>query len=119
MWPDLPPHRPSAPQSSRALVWIPCTRDMRVNRISPPLAPGRVAGLRPSRQGRREEGSTLVEGVDPGGRPYLWLGNFQSDVGLDRGTDLAAVMEGAIAVTPLHMDLTHKSTLKKLSGLFG
>ena len=107
-----------APEILRALVSIPWTRDMLVNVNFPPLAPDRVAGVRPCRQGRREEGSTLVEGVDPGGRPYLWLGNFQSDVGLDRGTDLAAVMEGAIAVTPLHMDMTHKATLKKLGGLF-
>ena len=108
-----------APEILRALVSIPWTRDMLVNVNFPPLAPDQVAGVRPCRQGRREEGTTLIEGVDPGGRPYLWVGNFLSDVSLDHGTDLAAVMEGAIAVTPLHMDLTHKSTLKKLSGIFG
>jgi len=107
------------PEILRALVSIPWTRDMLVNVNFPPLAPDQVAGVRPCRQGRREEGTTLIEGVDPGGRPYLWVGNFLSDVSLGHGTDLAAVMEGAIAVTPLHMDLTHKSTLKKLSGIFG
>ena len=107
------------PEILRALVSIPWTRDMLVNVNFPPLAPDQVAGVRPCRQGRREEGTTIIEGVDPGGRPYLWVGNFLSDVSLGHGTDLAAIMEGAIAVTPLHMDLTHKSTLKKLSGIFG
>ncbi len=107
------------PEILRTLVSIPWARDMLINVNFPPLAPDQVAGVRPCRQGRREEGTTLIEGADPGGRPYLWVGNFLSDVSLGHGTDLAAVMEGAIAVTPLHMDLTHKSTLKKLSGVFG
>ena len=80
--------------------------------------PEQVQGVRPCRQGRRDEGTTIDEGVDPAGRPYLWIGNFLSDDSSDRGTDLAAIAEGAIGVTPLHMDMTHKATLKKLAGIF-
>ena len=61
---------------------------------------------------------TINEGADPSGRPYLWLGNFLSDASSERGTDLNAITQGAIGVTPLHMDMTHKATLKKLAGLF-
>ena len=93
-------------------------RDLLFNVNFPPLPPGEVQGVRPCAQGRRDEGTTIVEGADPSGRPYLWLGNFLSDASSEQGTDLAAIMDGAIGVTPLHMDLTHKATLEKLAGLF-
>ncbi len=107
-----------APDILRHLASIAWRHDLLINVNFPPLPPEDVSGVRPCRQGRREEGTTISEGLDPGGRPYLWVGNFLSDTSRDRGTDLAAVMEGAIAVTPLHMDLTHKATLTKLSGIF-
>jgi 5'-nucleotidase len=93
-------------------------RDLLFNVNFPPLPPGEVRGVRPCAQGRRDEGTTIIEGADPSGRPYLWLGNFLSDASSEQGTDLAAIMDGAIGVTPLHMDLTHKVTLEKLEGFF-
>ena len=57
---------------------------------------------------------SFAEDVDPGGRPYLWIGDFPGDETQETNTDLAAIGEGAIAVTPLHMDLTHKAMLKRL-----
>ena len=107
-----------APLILRRLAELPWPRDLLVNVNFPPLPPDEVLGVRPCRQGRRDEGTTISEGVDPAGRPYLWLGNFLSDASSDHGTDLAAIMEGAVGVTPLHMDLTHKATLKKLEAVF-
>ncbi len=107
-----------APRILRRLAELPWPRDLLVNVNFPPLPPEQVQGVRPCRQGRRDEGTTIDEGVDPSGRPYLWLGNFLSDDSSDRGTDLTAITEGAIGVTPLHMDMTHKATLKKLAGTF-
>jgi 5'-nucleotidase len=106
-----------APRILRRLAVLPWPRDLLINVNFPPLPPEEIKGVRSCRQGRRDEGTTINEGVDPAGRPYLWLGNFLSDASSDHGTDLAAIMEGAIGVTPLHMDLTHKATLKKLAGL--
>ena len=107
-----------APDILCRLAALPWTRDLLVNVNFPPGPPEEVTAIRACRQGRREEGTSISEGVDPGGRPYLWVGNFLSDASSGRGTDLAAIMEGAVAVTPLHIDLTHKSTLKKLAGVF-
>ena len=78
----------------------------------------KVTGIRVCRQGRRDTAIQIIEGQDPGGRAYLWLGDFLSDETSQADTDLAAIMEGAIAVTPLHLDLTHKATLKRLAGVF-
>ncbi|RMD64113.1 MAG: 5'/3'-nucleotidase SurE [Alphaproteobacteria bacterium] len=107
-----------APRIIAALMEIQWPRDLLVNVNFPPLPPKEVTGVRACRQGRRDEGITLTEGVDPTGRPYLWIGDFLSDTSSDPDTDLGAVMEGAIAVTPLHLDLTHKSTLRRLREVF-
>jgi 5'-nucleotidase len=108
-----------APVILRQLVALTWPRDLLFNVNFPPLPPAQVQGVRPCAQGRRDEGTTIHEGADPSGRPYLWLGNFLSDDSSESGTDLAAIMEGAIGVTPLHMDLTHNATLETLAGVFG
>jgi 5'-nucleotidase len=107
-----------APIILRRLAKLHWPRDLLFNVNFPPLPPEQVVGLRACRQGRRDEGTTISEGADPSGRPYLWLGNFLSDASSEPGTDLAAIAEGAVGITPLHMDLTHKATLKKLAGVF-
>lgn len=84
----------------------------------PPLPPEKVAGIRLCRQGKRVAGIELVEGEDPAGRHYLWVGNFRSDEALEPDTDLAATDSGSVSVTPLHLDLTDKAVLEDLSGIF-
>jgi 5'-nucleotidase len=77
-----------------------------------------VNGIRACRQGRRDTTIQVVEGQDPAGREYLWLGDFLRDSTSEPDTDLAAIVDGAIAVTPLHLDLTHRATLDRLAGVF-
>ncbi len=107
-----------APDILRHLATIPWPQDLLINVNFPPLPPEAITGIRPCRQGRRDVGTTVSEGVDPGGQPCLWIGNFLSDASSGRHTDLAAIAAGAIAVTPLHLDFTHKPTLDKLSEVF-
>ena len=107
-----------APDIVRRLAAMAWPRDLLVNVNFPPVAPDHVNGIRPCGQGRRVEGTTISEGVDPNGRPYLWIGNFLSDSPSEHGSDLTAVMEGEISVTPLHLDLTHRATLKRLTEAF-
>ena len=61
---------------------------------------------------------TRIEGRDPKNRPYVWIGDFTNDETAEPDTDLDAVMHGAIAVTPLHLDLTHDPSLALLRDLF-
>ena len=114
-WDTAAHFAPEIVRRAMALDWPP---DLLVNVNFPPVAPHAVSGIRACRQGRRDEGTTITEGVDPGGRPYLWIGNFLSDTSSDHGTDLAAIMEGAVAVTPLHLDLTHRESLSRLAEVF-
>ncbi|HVG81145.1 MAG TPA: 5'/3'-nucleotidase SurE [Methylomirabilota bacterium] len=77
-----------------------------------------VSGICVGRQGRRISTIELIEGRDPKNRPYVWIGDFTNDETAEPDTDLDAVMHGAIAVTPLHLDLTHQPSIALLRDLF-
>jgi len=83
----------------------------------PDLAPEAVAGIVAASQGKRKIGDELVERIDPRGQPYYWVGGQRlEDPGLE-GSDLAAVYQGKVAVTPLGADLTHQATLAAMAAL--
>ena len=87
-----------------------------VNVNFPPLAAGDVKGIRIARQGFHDYSrGSLVEGIDPRGRPYYWFGLEDIEHTLDHGTDLEAVSEGYVAVTPLQLDLTHHASIGALA----
>ncbi len=52
-------------------------------------------------------------------REYYWMGFRQERSKPDSGTDLAAIYEGKISVTPLHIDLTHVETVHSLRKVLG
>ena len=97
-------------------------RDVLINVNVPSCPPDRVKGVRLARQGRRIGSSrfaeNLVERVDPRGRPYVWIGVEQVHGFDGTDTDLHAVAEGYIAVTPLCIDLTDQGTMTAMAGLF-
>ena len=78
-----------------------------------------VTGVEVVRQGRRKIGGQLSEGTDPRGDRYYWVGPQRDEDAFRAGTDLAAVNRGAIAVTPLTMNLTHAGALRKLKAALG
>lgn len=80
----------------------------------PDLPAKAVTGIEVVRQGRRKIGGALTEGRDPRGDKYYWVGPQREEDAFSVGTDLASVTTGAIAVTPLTLDLTHAAMLKKL-----
>jgi hypothetical protein len=53
----------------------------------------------------------VVEQADPRGRTHYWLGGGPPQWEALEGTDMGAVHEGHVAVTPLHLDLTHHRAL--------
>jgi 5'-nucleotidase len=77
------------------------------------IPPGPVKGFRVTRMGRRRYGETIVEKIDPRGRPYFWIGGVHVDTHAS-GTDLTAVADGWISITPLHLDLTDYRALAEL-----
>jgi len=97
-----------------ALGW-PANVLMNVN--FPDLPPEQVTGVAVAGQGKRKIGDELVERIDPRGQPYYWIGGQRlEDPGLE-GTDLAAIHQGKVALTPLGTDFTHQGTLAEMAAL--
>ena len=71
-------------------------------------------GTRLTRQGRRTYHQGVVERTDPAGRQYYWLGGIPPEWDEDPGSDFAAIREGYVSLTPLHLDLTHYPLLREL-----
>ncbi len=90
-----------------------------ININFPPLPADKVLGVRVVRQGFHDYArGSLVEATDPRGRPYYWFGLQDAEHTLDHGTDLEAIEDGYIAVTPLQLDLTHHSAIGDLADRF-
>ena len=73
-----------------------------------------VQGFRLTRQGLRVYHGRLDERTDPRGRPYYWIGGDAPTGVPERGTDIGALAEGFISVTPLQLDLTAYRVLADL-----
>ncbi len=78
---------------------------------------GEPRGVRVAPLGKRRYGELVVEKLDPRGRPYYWIGSAPPTGVLEQGTDLAAIADKCIAVTPLHLDLTDYRSLDLLKDL--
>jgi 5'-nucleotidase len=101
------------------LIDVPMPRRTVINVNFPALAPADVRGVRVVRQGFHDYArGSLIEGVDPRGRPYYWFGLEDIEHTLDHGTDLEAVNDGYISVTPLQLDLTHHASIGTLAERF-
>ena len=71
-------------------------------------------GIEVTRLGRRVYQDQLVERLDPRGIPYFWIGGPPPSGLSVEGTDFHAIVNRRIAVTPIHLDLTGRSLLKRL-----
>jgi len=65
-----------------------------------------INGFSITRQGMRVYRDRLEERIDPRGNPYYWIGG-EAPTGIpEKGTDIGALAEGYISITPLQLDLT-------------
>jgi 5'-nucleotidase len=82
----------------------------------PYVPPGRTPMVRVTRLGGLAYSNYLVKGEDPQGRSYYWIaGDPQRTVPREeRDTDIASIVDGAISVTPLHLDMTEHALLGTL-----
>jgi len=80
----------------------------------PALPEGAIKGVQITRLGRRIYHDVLVPRADPRGKAYYWIGG-EPPAGLpEEGTDIGALAQGYISVTPILLDLTYYSKLAAL-----
>ena len=107
--------RQHGPRVLKALLDAPWSENTLVNVNFPDRAPDQVAGVEVTSQGMRDQTILHAEArTDLRGRDYYWLGfnGKLSDPAV--GTDLRAVYDGRISVTPLHLDLTNYAARDRL-----
>jgi len=103
----------------RPLIAMPASPRLLFNVNFPAIEPEAVKGIRVARQGFHDVDRTkIIEGTDPRGYPYYWFGLGKSDA-VPEGSDLAAIAEGYVTVTPLHYDLTQDSAMAATAQAFG
>ena len=89
-------------------------KDLLINVNFPDCPAHTVSGYQVTTQGKRKLGDELLERIDPRGQPYVWIGGLRSDDVQQAGTDLQAVAQNYISVTPVHMDMTHRASFDRL-----
>ncbi|HSI18491.1 MAG TPA: 5'/3'-nucleotidase SurE [Sphingomonas sp.] len=103
----------------RPILATPYERGTLVNINFPARAPEDVQGIRVVGQGLRDYGRLqIVTNRDPRGYEYHWFALGPTIETPAHATDLEAVADGYVAVTPLHLDLTHRDSLAMLDAAY-
>ena len=103
----------------RPLIQFEAAPGTLINVNFPALRADEVKGIRVCRQGIRDYGRlSIVERTDPRGYNYFWFGLGPMVQTPGHSTDLEAIEDGYVAVTPLHLDLTHDLSLQVLGQRF-
>ncbi len=85
--------------------------------VNVPNLPAReIAGVAVTTQGPRQYVDRYERRTDPAGRDYYWLGGTLADERAPDGSDVKAVADGKISLTPLHLDMTAHGLIRDLQG---
>lgn len=85
----------------------------------PDCAPEAVEGVSVTVQGRRNQELLRIDPREDGrGKPYYWIAFARGRSEPANGTDLWAMQNRRISITPLELDLTHEPTLTRLAAAF-
>jgi len=92
----------------------PLPNDIIMNVNVPDLPYDELAGVEVTRLGFRHRSEPLVKETDPRGRTIYWIGPAGPGQDAGPGTDFDAIERGAVALTPLKVDLTRHESLPQL-----
>jgi 5'-nucleotidase len=119
-----PPHWETAvrfaPDIIRRVLKAGIPRDVLINVNFPNCPPHQVTGIAVTSQGRHHQERLRIDKRNDGrGNAYYWIAYVpnRSHRG-DSGTDVAALADNRIAVTPLRLDMTDEPFMTKLAELF-
>lgn len=108
------------PPVIRKLLAAGWPKEVLVNINFPDRSPDRVEGVVVTSQGKRDQAILQVEErLDARHNPYFWIGFQRILSNPPAGTDLRAIYDGFVSVTPLHLNLTETATVKSFEAVLG
>jgi len=109
-----------APDIIRKVLAQGVRRDVLVNINFPNCRPEEVKGVTVAPLGRRRQERLHIDKRHDGrGNPYYWVAySRQNAFQVDRGSDMEALDNNRIAITPLKIDITDQPTMVGLAELF-
>jgi 5'-nucleotidase len=81
----------------------------------PAIPPDEIKGYRVARQSLARLGESFDQREDPRGNRYYWLAGEATARETDENTDVIAVRQGYVSITPLYYDLTAHSFVEELT----
>ncbi|BBB93064.1 5'/3'-nucleotidase SurE [Methylomusa anaerophila] len=81
----------------------------------PALPESQLGQISITKLGSRNYENTFERREDPRGRIYYWMGGRIVDSDNDPDTDIIAIKQGKISVTPIHFDLTNYRIMNLLA----
>ena len=104
---------------SRAIYNGSITSPVLLNVNIPNKLPGEIKGIDITRMGRRSFTEVVQSGEDSRKRPYYWIKRERdsSPKKPTRGTDMWAVKNSRISITPLGADLTHRGNVRAIRAI--
>jgi 5'-nucleotidase len=80
----------------------------------PALPEAGIRGVMTTRQGRRQYVDRIDQRIDPSGKPYYWLRGSLKEELHDEDSDVHAVLNDYISVTPIHLDQTAERMVQRI-----
>ncbi len=99
----------------RRIIAADLPADILVNANFPNCGADKVAGIEVTAQGKLTHGLFVEERHDGRGNPYFWLAYRRQPSNPKPGSDLVALSERRISLTPLRLDLTANDMRDRLA----
>jgi 5'-nucleotidase len=77
-----------------------------------------IVGIQITRLGTRMFTDSYEKRIDPRGKTYYWMAGEFIRTGEEEGTDIMAIRNNKISITPVTFELTHKSIMPELEQAF-
>jgi 5'-nucleotidase len=107
------------PEVIRKILAAGFESDVVINVNFPPCPAEDVAGIAATMQGRRDAQIVRIDPrLDGRGNPYYWIAFGRNNYRVEPGTDLEALAQKRISVTPLKLDLTDEPTVTRYAQFF-
>ena len=88
--------------------------DTLLNVNVPNLPYEELKGYAVTRMGRSRFVETFDRRTDPRGNVYYWMDGYLEQLGDIRGTDVEALDQGFVSLTPIWFDLTHNESMARV-----